>query len=346
MPITPSKTWEYVINLVASEVDLATRNRRLTLLLKQALTDTGSVQAVDADGANINLTTPWAVVASSNGSTASAADNWAAIADIVYANAGVAHSWIHLRQVDFFGAGDHLHMLLDCIPNTAGSPIARLSWTRGATGYNNDGTTTNRPTHAEATAEVLTRDGAATAGDEEASDMMWGSDAANAQAVLHVRISDDGLAGAVFVCIGGQNTACHGWQYHEEVDASISHPFEVWSISSDLAQEVLNWTNSLSTLALFKSLSNAGAAIASFATQPVYSTSSPASAANVSTARMIMPSFIVNTGSSTVRTVWTDLWWGNALDTTGDGSPPGTITRRQVGQMVIPWPTNVAMTVT
>lgn len=348
MAITNTKTWEYVVNLVVSEVDIATRNRQLTLQLKRALTDTGGVQAVDEAGANISLTSPWAIVASSNGVVANTSDNWSALADIVYAAAGNAHAWIHLRQVDYFGAGDHLHMLLDCIPSISGNPVARMSFTRGATGYNNNGTTTNRPTHAEATSEIITRDGAATIGDEVTSDMMWGSDASNAQAILHVRISDDGLCGAVFVAVGGLIQAWHGWQAHEEPDPDVDHQFEVWSLSNDSAQDVPDWSSALNTSAFMQSLANAGTLLASYVSNTFYNNSGTNVIAsnNASTSRMLVPAYIVNTVTTSVRSVLTDMWWGNASDTTGDGSPAmPPVTRRQVGEMVIPWPSGVSMQV-
>lgn len=348
MAITNSKTWEYVVNLVESVGSgQQDRNERLTLALKRALTDTGGVQAVDGDGNNISLSSPMEVVASSNGVTADASDNWDTQADIVYDAAGSAHSWIHLRLTDFFGSGDHLHMLYDCRDNSSTGELAYVSWVRGATGFSG-GTITNAPTNAEGTDELITRDGSNSAGDATISDMMWGSDSSVAQCVLHVRIADDGSAGGWFVCSQGAVVASHGWQIEEDGIPGETHPFWVWGLGYDSNSDVLNWGVVFDSQAPFRSLDTAGLALV--ANLSMAHTVSPGFTAiidnNTSTNRFVHPGYLVDATNQEVRSALTDMWWGSSVDSTGDGSPAsGNVVRRQVGDMVIPWPSGVAMQV-
>lgn len=345
MAITPVKNWEYIVNIVRSHANQFVRNRQLMLALKEALTNTGSLQPVNAEGSPIALSKPWVVVASSDSATADASDNWADSDDVVFDSAGNAHSWIHLQQADFFDTGDHLHLLIDCIPSIAADPVARVSWTRGATGYNADGTTTNRPTHAESTEELITRDGTTTAGDAVNSDMMWGrDDEGGVVVVLHVRISDDGRAGSWFVCRQGGCVNWQGWQYDEDGDSNRVNPINVWALGLDNSDEMPHWVNALNALAPFRTLDDVGFERTSSLSQPCFGGfETPMSSQNDSLERMLSSAYICNGGTSSVLSVLTDMWWGSTSDTTGAISPAEPpLTRVQVGELVIPWPSGVA----
>lgn len=339
MAITPTKTWEYIINEVVSEASLALRNRTLWLTLKQALTNTGSLQAIDASASNTSLTTPWDVVASSNASTADASDNWSSVSDIVSAGAGVAHSWIHLRQVDFFGSGDHLHLLL-AVENQASAQTGRMSIARGATGFNADGTTTNRPTYGGSEVEVVIKGGTTTAGDEIASDMMWGSDGSNLQAVFHFRIADDGSAGAWYITVSSVVVAWFGWQHDVDGDSTRVHPWLAWGFSFDSNAEQISWINILNAGAGLATLDDADTFRLCEIAQPCSGgLETPLSTRNTSSERMLMPAYVNHSSLNAVFSTLVDQWWGSTLESTGDQSPttpPETFA--QVGEMVIPWP--------
>ena len=78
--------------------------------IKNALID--GTGWTDSTGAAATLSTPWTVVASSNGTVANTSDNWNTNADMVWANAGTAHSWIVLRQTGLI-AGQNFEICFD-----------------------------------------------------------------------------------------------------------------------------------------------------------------------------------------------------------------------------------------
>lgn len=347
MPISVVKTWEYVVNGTYSGGSLTARNQALWLALKEALTDTGSAQFVDAANSNISASSPWDVVASSDGSSAGASDNWSATSDIVGNAAGSAHSWIHLRQTDYFGSGDHLHLLL-AVEDVADCSLGRVSYTRGSTGYNNDGTTTDRPTHAESTDEIVVRDGLTAAGDKITSDTMWGSDSSNTQAVLHVRMADDGSAGGWFLCIGGVCVSVAGWQDEEEGEPTEVHPFHVWHLGSDNNSLVtLDWTGVINGEDFVRSLNSAGVEVNGYVSQPVFaSTETRMADNNASNSRALFPAHLAYVGSTSCRGELIDIWWGSTANNTGDQSPATPpVTRAQFDEMVIPWPSGASQNV-
>lgn len=346
---TPTYSWEHVINQqIPHGGSTDTRNRTTLFRLKQALT--GALTTYDAAGSVVAMSAPFVVVASSNGTTASAADNWASVADVNHDNAGAVHSWIHLRLTDYFGSGDHLHLLIDFIPATGVGAIGRVSWARGATGYNNDGTTINRPTLAAAV-EIIVRDGATTGGDSLSSDMLFGDDGGSNDVVLHFQISDDGQAGRWFVFNGGFVVAVAGWQRDEDGPASRTNDFLVYYCSRDVTTDVWQWTSGFSSLALFRSLTNAGSEFGVYGSIPMV---------NSSTAN-ILPSFNVNAFDNsrfmakpllfnTVGTlgcmgVLSDWWWGRTADANGEGGPVATPAFRKVGELLTPWPVGQNMLV-
>ena len=62
---------------------------------------------------------------------------------------------------------------------------------------------------------------------------------------------------------------------------------------------------------------------------------------------MLYNAYIVETVVTSVGFgLFTDQWWGADTEVTGDGSPvtPPAV-RRQIGELVIPWPSGVVMTV-
>lgn len=342
MALTPTKTWEYSVNnVISAGPDIGDRNERLWLLLKNLLTDTGGYSIVDEDGAATVVTSPWVVIASSNAVTADASDNWNAQSDIVGAAAGVAHSWIHLRQVDYFGAGDHLNLLL-CVENNSNCTLGRVSYVRGATGFNNDGTTTNRPTVEATKTEIVLKDGTTTSGDIKTSDQMWGTDGTNAQAVLHYRISDDGQAGAWWLTVGGNTYSFFGWQRDEEGPATEhTNDFWVWAAAKDAVTDVCIWASEFNVTNPFWSLDNGDLVINGYVTIPVADASeSLFTALNDTTDKMLAQMFLVS-GTNNYGLL-TDVWWGSDANSAGDQSPATPpVVRSQFGHMVVPWPSGI-----
>lgn len=112
-----------VLNVALAGADLTENWQNAVLLLHQHLKDAG-----------------FTVQASSNSVTADGNDNIATIADLVSDSPGSAHSWIHYRAPTAAGVWD---LILDC--NDGAATPQEVDWF-GATSYNSDGTTTNRPT--------------------------------------------------------------------------------------------------------------------------------------------------------------------------------------------------------
>jgi hypothetical protein len=345
MPVTPTKTWEYNINNAESAVDITTRNDQLMLLLKRLLTDTGGVQAVDDANSNISLTSPFVVVASSNDVVADSNDNWNSTADLVWGSSG---SWIHLRQVDYFGVGDHLNLLIFLGTTISVHQLARVQWARGADGWQNDGSITSPPTPEVGVTVITTRDGTTTTGDVLVSDEMWGSDATNNQAVLHLRISDDGQCGAWFVCVGGAVVASHGWQRGEE-DQARTNDFFVWGLGADLNSEIFTWVSNFNTLRTMRSLDNGDVEFGAFVGTPCFSGTEDQHASfnhGGTGNRFLAQAPLYDDAQFSCFGVLTDMWWNSTQEATGDGSPTtGNVTKRTVGQFAIPWPSGATMQV-
>jgi len=349
MAITPSKTWEYSVNHVISAASFTLRNEILWLRLKEILTDTGAPGYLDAaGGALANPTKPWVVIASSDSTTADATDRWAVVADIVGSAAGVAHSWIHLRQVDYFGSGDHLNMLLAC-EDLSNLTLGYVAYSRGALGWNLDGTITNRPTLESGAVLLQTRDGLSGAGSLRTSDVMWGGDADNNNRILSVRISDDGLAGAWFVFTGGNCIANGGWQTDEGAPASRLQPWAVWYGSTDSLLEEFNWADQWNFDNWLQTPDNLGVEVIANVGIPGFG-SGEANATSLNdgfdATRMFLACPLGIITLSAVVGVWTDLWWGSDNNSSGDLAPltPPTVWA-SVGTMIIPWPSGVTMTV-
>lgn len=95
-------TWRFKNN-----IDLNTTGtrigdfRQLLLAMKNALITAAGW--TDSTGTAATLTTPWTVVASSNGTVANTSDNWSAAGNLVWATNPTAHSWIVLRQTGING---------------------------------------------------------------------------------------------------------------------------------------------------------------------------------------------------------------------------------------------------
>lgn len=128
MTITLDKTWsvvQYPVDYVLYAT-AANRSKYMHYCSKQALVTAG-----------------WTVTHSSDSSSAGASDLWTDYTKVVSANAGSAHSWVVLTNSSYksgFGA------CLDLTPSS--SNLYNATWVFCPSGFNADGTTTNRPTAA------------------------------------------------------------------------------------------------------------------------------------------------------------------------------------------------------
>jgi len=348
MAITPTKTWEYSVNHSFTGTSVTDRNRQMWLRLKEMLTDTGSPGFLDvAGGALANLTAPWTVIYSSDGSTASNGDLWSVKGDIVGSAAGNPHSWIHLRQVDYFGSGDHLNLLLS-VEDVATCAVGLVAYARGPLGWNADGTINNRPTLGASSIEFQVRDGLVTTGTAEASDVMWGDDALNDTRVLQFRISDDGKCGWWATFSGGKCYAFAGWQEDEGGPARVN-PFCAWYASKDDTQEINVWTAGWNSQQYVKTWDESDLGISLWGGCSMFGASEVAMMTmndGTDGTRFFGPIHLASITTNTVYGVMTDMWWGSDSDNSGDGSPVAPpVTFRQVGVQIMPWPSGTAMTV-
>lgn len=341
---TFTKTWEYVVNQVVSAgSSIADRNQRLMLTMKQAMVD--ALDTRSQANAAIAMSVPCVVVASSNGTVANTSDNWNAQADINWANAGSAHSWIHLRFPNFFGAGDHLNMLIDLIPASA-TGLAYIAFSRD--GFNNNGTTTNRPTPVTAGDVMVVKDGSSGVGTVWASDSWAGHNTTNNQAVLHYAIADDGSAVKCVICQGGVTQAV--WALWHDVSgptrAAASDPYSVFYCSSSNTAEQFTEANVDDADGIF-SLDAAGASAGHHFVKYIFSSSTSLVDNNISAydaSRVPLPVFVAEAIPQGVLDVIPDLWWGYSGDATGDPFPiTGTRNTVAVGDFIMPFPDDVVM---
>ena len=145
---TKDKTWEYSVNngVLASSAKASTQahadKRGLLFGIKEAMIDAGTYTG--ATGSPLaNLTVPWTVQSSSDGSTSGASDLWVDIDDMIWSTSdGGARSWIVLRQT---GISTTFELLIDCRQgsnNDDGGEIDAYVAQSAFTG----GSTTARPT--------------------------------------------------------------------------------------------------------------------------------------------------------------------------------------------------------
>lgn len=170
--------------------------------IKNALID--GTGWTDSTGAAATLTTPWTVVASSNGTVANTSDNWTTNADIVFAPPPTAHSWIVLRQTGLI-SGQNFEMCIDLKDSATYDVSVAVSF---GLGFDvSSPVTTARPT----------------AKDEYfwLSNQNWFNSAASFNTVLNVCVTDDGqctrfwgtVAGAAktFWAIDRPKNTATGW---------------------------------------------------------------------------------------------------------------------------------------
>lgn len=336
--------WETVRNIRCTAGN--DRNREALLELKRMLV--GTYDAETLSGSTVSLSSPWEVIASSNGASVGG-DLWSSLSDIVHHNAGTAHSWIHLRQNNFFGAGDHLHLLLDCIGTSF--QVMHPFLTRGTKGFNEDGTTTNRPTLAE-DAVVQLRSGTTTSGTISTSAAAFPPNWVTDDLILHLQQTADGQHGRVFMFVSGGLTHWFGWQADESGPSNRDWPFWAWwagrnSSGDDILIADNTFFASVSNN-LFRSINNSDDAVACHVSYPTFGNASMTSFAEnaFDATRWLAPLWIGSSASPIgVHSVIRDIYWSrndtNGLRTVIDGQD-----FRQVSATLVAWPNNLSMEVT
>jgi hypothetical protein len=124
---TKEKTWTFDVGNVVNTLAEATDMKAILFGLKTAMVAAG-----------------WTVQLSSDAASAGAADYWIDTGDLNWGTTG-ARSWIVLRNPDFFGAGAHFELLLECRWAASDHPT-NLGVKYSPTGDYSGGNTTTLPT--------------------------------------------------------------------------------------------------------------------------------------------------------------------------------------------------------
>lgn len=249
MPTIPQEenlryNWRFRVNLdVFQETDLL--HRAMTLFEIKTSIVGGGTGWTDRGGASITMTSPWSVVASSDGVAASASDRWVDNGDLVWATSPTARSWCLLRHDDYFGTSDPLELLIECSQASSTTRNATVGLFLSRDGFDvSSPSTTARPT---ATDEIEVCDD-----NGDMTNAAWiGSDTNDEDhrfGRLHFLMSDDGRAIIIAFCRDGACVAFwHLFRMDEWMSTSMSHPVAMMVASSDTDANQLNWTDFAAT---------------------------------------------------------------------------------------------------
>lgn len=298
----------------------ADRNAQAWFIWKQGLS--GALTYVADDATPTTMTHPYVVVASSNSVTADSSDNWASKADIVSAAAGAGPSWWHGRIVDYYGSGDHLHMLMSC-ENDALHAEGYVAYARGATGFNSDGDTSSKPT-AAVTPNIVRR-GLVTSGNADSSDCVFGFDADFLDLLFYLKVSTDGKVMRWHFCAGGKHRTFAGFQPFQSYPGAAIAPddFVAFFASQDSATlEPLDYADVWDSIPIGTYLNGASALRKVDVGQPF--TGGTSATVNAFTANndLGIPGLAQMSCSDETTSVdlgvITDLWAASDLKNTGD----------------------------
>lgn len=324
MTITTTKTWQFDLNgYIPADNTLGGLGahydrRNLLFSIKESLTGFAS--------------TPWTVVSSSDGTTASAADNWTDPDDLEWRDDDTSNSfsWIVLRQA---AISTTFELLIACEEDTLsndGSQLAAWVAQAGFTG----GSTTTRPT---ATDERQIRD--------STNSGYWGS-GANSQSYdyrYHVMMSSDGECTRVLLFISGVNTGFWIFDKPQNPISAWTSPYlAVIQGSNNSTTEQCSYSqfyDSASTLTRF-----GGTNLGLYMSGEGFG--SAAVGEQVTVQNQLDGSFVANavglcstdsTIAGRIGEVF-DLWWGLTVMSTGRYYPAdGSMSYVQVHHMIFPW---------
>lgn len=233
---TIRKSWRFVTNsFVSAGTDLLAR-ASLLFAMHQRLIALPSLTWTGLDGATAAPPTGWSVRGSSNGTVANTSNNWTTAADLVWAVAPIAHSWIVYRFTDYFSAGQHLEMCIDCSQASASDRNAAIGIIFSRTGFTMTGlVTTGRPTAADERVVFPSN--------STLTNATWqGSGTNNTEALgarLHYCVSDDGRHWRFIVQRAGNTNALLELFLPDDAPSGWTRPYIFRAISTASQVEAL-----------------------------------------------------------------------------------------------------------
>ena len=334
---TIQKTWEFAVNGVAlaSSAQASTQahqdRREMMLDIKNMLTNTAPHAGT--------FTSPWTVVSSSDGHTnVGSTDHWVTIDDLVWRDedGSADFSWILLQQT---GLSATFQLLIGCESDTVADDGAQIFAAITQTARNTDGTLSSMPTEAGTDERVIRNDDGTSQG-------YWGSggDATVSSPAYrwNVAMSTDGECTRVLIFM---NTTCSGFWLFDVPD----NPASGWTNPYIAAIQGTNSFNlNQPTYSLFNVAANIKGRFSGTDTTMFLSTEG---FANASLGAQMGRNQLDNTWPVSEMGIYSetstftgrmgtvfDLWWGEALATSGRYYPQaGTKLYVNVSDMIHPW---------
>jgi hypothetical protein len=341
---TLQNDWRFQVSQSFAAANPAAMRQALMRGLKNSLIGVGSW--TDDQGVAASVTSPWAVVRSSDAVSAANSDLWDADADLVWAAEAVAHSWVVLVNANYFGVANPLYMLINLNPSGTQNATIMMSFSRA--GYTG-GTASARPT---ATDEHIVRPVAGSV-----STAGWQGDDNSTISVsmrLHVIMTDDGRKFKIYFT---RNSVCIAkWELFDidEDEAGWTEPYCFQIVSEDFTVgaeiELMTFANVASD-ATFNWYARQEGGVGDFrlehfmpcATSFIAGNCIVGSSLNGFNGRwMPMPIFLrgVSPAASAPLAVVPDSWWARTAE--GTGSPMRDDVAEfnqfmQFGTEMVPW---------
>ena len=272
----------------------------------------------------------WTVVSSSDSTAPGTGlgDNWAASGNLIWGNAGVAHSWIVLEQS---GINANFQVCFDCgsaatyLLNVGVSPVS---------GYNNDGTNTNRPTAPD---EYLLR--------SVALSLLWGVPNGASASKVHVMCSDDGECTRILICNGGGIWGFYAFDKPKTPSPGWSDPWIACGFGHSGAGGDMTTYAALNDNPNFKGdPASGGRLVNMYLTSEAYLSQAGGKGLTVADDQSgEWPMFSAGllclvAGNRGRKGAIFDLWWGSTTIANGDTYPAaGTNLYAQFGDLIFPW---------
>ena len=276
----------------------------------------------NSSGSSVSASSPWTVIASSDGSTADATDLWDSTTDLNWAASGSAHSWIVLRQTGIHGSNFEICIDLDNSAANYHTITIVVSWGGFTIGTPS---TSNRPT---ATDELIIR-----------SQVAWVTDTATTfDCSLHTLMTNDGEITRVVICVSGSPIS----QWHFEKPSSAVSGWSNPSIALVLARNSTTYANlnSAANLNFRYDGSNLTSYFTSLTHRGVGSGTVLTIANDISSSWPLWPIRIArNIFPVGIFGTIDDIWFGSSGLSDGDCYPgSGTVNQFiQLADLVYPW---------
>lgn len=344
MPSLPSVTgtWRHRVNQSLLADDDEAHRALAAYLLKESFIGGGS-DWTDSSGNSVSGPARWRVIASSNGTTASAADNWADETDCVWESAGTAHSWIVLQHATYFDDADPLEICLDLSEASSATRNGTMGVYLSRSGFDvSTPSLTARPTAADEV-EVLATDGTMTTAAWQGADT---NDEDHRVGRLHFQMTVDGLQMRAFIMYEGACVATWILFRMDDWLDDATIPALMLISSRDSDAEINTWTIFQSnTYAQWVSRdTTAGGVYRCRMCMPVATGSNTAASAfaacnigGVSSSGLHAIDLQGITPASGYVTSVPDLWIGRAANAGLHYPDDGSRTMAQLGILATPW---------